>query len=110
MGRDAVGCVSRDDDSGKTGDRVQPDVAAPGVDVRSALPGGGHGFKNGTSMATPHVAGVAALLRQAAPGASVGQIKSALAVTARDLGMFGDDIRFGFGRIQPVDALDALLS
>ncbi len=91
-------------------DRVQPDVSAPGVDVRSALPGGGHGFNNGTSMATPHVAGVAALLRQAAPGASVSDIKTVLAQTALDLGRFGDDIRFGFGRIQPVDALNALLS
>jgi len=47
--------------------RLKPDVTAPGVGVRSSLPGGGYGFNSGTSMAGPHVAGTVALLWSAAP-------------------------------------------
>jgi thermitase len=54
------------------------DLAAPGVDILSTLPDGGYGWASGTSMATPHVAGAAALLWAASPGASVSQVKSAL--------------------------------
>lgn len=55
---------------GKTGDRAsfsnfgqQIEVSAPGISVYSTLDGANYGYKNGTSMATPHVTGVAALLK-----------------------------------------------
>lgn len=47
--------------------RLRPDVAAPGVGVRSSVPGGGYQSFNGTSMAGPHTAGAAALLWSAKP-------------------------------------------
>ncbi|MCA9140606.1 MAG: S8 family serine peptidase, partial [Planctomycetales bacterium] len=54
------------------------DIAAPGVGIRSTLKGGGYGTANGTSMATPHVAGAAALIWSAFPQATVDEIHMAL--------------------------------
>ncbi len=54
------------------------DLAAPGTSILSTLPGGGYGFYSGTSMATPHVAGVAALVKAVRPGASPAAVRSDL--------------------------------
>ena len=64
--------------------RMKPDVAAPGVDITSSVPqrAGTWAVLSGTSMAAPHVAGAAALLRQRHPAWTVAQIKSALVQTA----------------------------
>jgi len=67
--------------------RVKPDILAPGVDITSSVPGEGYESWSGTSMATPHVAGAAALLRQYYGDTVSPQfIKDALMYTAKDLG------------------------
>jgi subtilisin family serine protease len=69
------------------------DIAAPGVDVLSSVPGGRHARFQGTSMATPHVAGVAALIAQSDPKfrgwalwARLPQLVRPLGAPARDVG------------------------
>ncbi len=57
------------------------DLFAPGVGIRSTLPGGGYGSANGTSMASPHVAGTAALIWSAFPEATVVEIQRAILST-----------------------------
>ena len=55
--------------------RTTVDLAAPGVEIYSTLPGDAYGFSSGTSMATPHVSGVAALILGFAPGMSAESLR-----------------------------------
>lgn len=80
---------------------VGPEVelAAPGVSVLSTYKDGGYAALSGTSMATPHVAGAAALAIQANPFLSNAEIRSLLQNTADDLGTAGKDNYFGYGLV-----------
>jgi len=85
---------------------IKPEVSAPGVQVYSASHKAGKYTKmSGTSMATPHVAGVVALLLQANPGASVEDIEDVLEQTAVDLGAEGLDNNYGHGRVDAYEAV-----
>ncbi|GGO22004.1 hypothetical protein GCM10010116_44350 [Microbispora rosea subsp. aerata] len=57
---------------------LKPDMTGPGVDVNAAVPGGGYGTMSGCSMATPHVAGTAALVKQRHPAWGAQRLKDAL--------------------------------
>jgi len=99
---------------------LKPDVTAPGInilagfspDTANAMPGEYFAYLTGTSMSTPHVAGVAALLLQAHPDWGPSAIKSALMTTAHQ-SLFGPDgeaaampFDYGSGHIVPNDAID----
>ncbi|KCZ73388.1 subtilisin-like serine protease [Candidatus Methanoperedens nitroreducens] len=85
------------------------ELCAPGVDVLSTLPGDRYGTLSGTSMACPHVAGVATLALSShrwAPSdvAKNVAIRRLLASTAENLGIPGRDEEYGFGRVNADEA------
>lgn len=73
------------------------EISAPGVSINSTVRGGGYGIKSGTSMACPHVAGAAALLKELHPTWSPSTIRARLRATADDLGVPGNDVEYGAG-------------
>lgn len=94
---------------------VKPDVAAPGTTIASAGVGTGNdrAVESGTSMATPHVAGIAALVKVAHPGWTAEQLKAAIMNTAGHDVWTGDNLtgnRYGPARVGAgrVDALAAV--
>jgi subtilisin len=91
----------------RASDPVVPDLVAPGVGVISARPGGGFQAMDGSSMATPHVAGLAALLMQARPGATVDQVETAIFDSCRRAPAL-DPERCNRGMPDAVGALKAL--
>ncbi|MCD6162404.1 MAG: S8 family peptidase [candidate division Zixibacteria bacterium] len=91
--------------SGCDGLTIKPEITAPGVNIRSANDGGGYITMSGTSMATPHIAGAAALLRQFNPEASVEQIKGAMIAGAIDLGDIGEDNNYGYGLVNIMNSI-----
>jgi subtilisin family serine protease len=105
---------------GPVADILKPDVTAPGInilagntpDAVNSVSGEFFAFRTGTSMATPHVAGVAALLKQAHPDWNPATIKSALMTTAYQEVTLADGTTqaipfdFGSGHIDPNKAND----
>ncbi len=74
----------------------------------SEWPASGYAYYNGTSMATPHVSAVAAVLWSANPSASNDDIRNAMNSSAMDLGDAGRDNAYGYGLVQAADAMNAL--
>ncbi len=89
---------------------IKPEVSARGGSVRSSVPNGGYSSFSGTSMATPHVTGAVALLREAYPEVTVDRVKRILMQTADDIGAAGEDNQSGWGRINCLSAYNQLLS
>jgi serine protease AprX len=86
---------------------IKPDVSAPGQDVLTTIRGGGYDMDSGTSMAAPHVAGLAALILSKNYELTSDQIDPILESTALDLGATGKDNDYGSGRIRAPEALAA---
>ena len=92
-------------------DTAAPDIAAPGVGVISSIPINSTAAFSGTSMATPHVSGVAALLKQANPGWSPLDIKRAIVQSASpaplsDIYESPNPLEQGTGVVRALDALN----
>ncbi|MBK9656551.1 MAG: S8 family serine peptidase [Rhodanobacteraceae bacterium] len=114
---DAIGSFSSRGPNPFTG-RIGPEVSAPGVSVRSSVPTNGYSSFNGTSMASPHVAGAVALLIAVEPqlAGQIDQIEELLRKTAAPLtsaqtcgGVAGSQVPnnvFGWGRLDVKAAAD----
>jgi subtilisin family serine protease len=83
------------------------DVAAPGDAIASTYPGNQYAALSGTSMASPHVAALAGLIKSVNPDLTNEEVMDIMRKTAVDLGEKGRDPYFGYGRIDVVRALKA---
>ena len=111
-----AGFSSRGPVAADGGDLIKPDLTAPGVGILAATNNaqgktGTYAFESGTSMATPHVAGLAALYLGVHPGATPAEVKSALMTTSHDLvdthGDSSEDVfAQGAGEVDPTKFLD----
>ncbi len=81
-------------------------LANIGANASINIGAGNYGKMSGTSMASPHVAGVAALVWSHHPTCTNVQIRNVLNTTAQDLGAAGRDVKFGYGLVQAKDAID----
>ncbi|WP_205758563.1 S8 family serine peptidase [Lysinibacillus sp. SGAir0095] len=96
-------------------EEIKPDISAPGVNIRSSVPGGGYeGGWNGTSMAGPAVAGVAALLRQVNSNITVDEMEEILLNTATPLtdGEYPSSPNhgYGYGLVDAYSAVSSIVS
>ncbi|MEP6667254.1 MAG: S8 family serine peptidase [Nocardioidaceae bacterium] len=108
-----AGFSSRGPSLAASGDLLKPDIAAPGVDINAATsPEGGIGNGNdfgiisGTSMSSPHIAGLAALIIQKHPDWSPMEVKSAMMTTAKNLTDTRNPFDQGAGFVVPKEFLD----
>jgi len=83
------------------------DVAAPGVNIPSTYPENRYAAMSGTSMASPHVAALAALIRSVNPALKNTEVIDIIRNTAEDLGPKGKDKYFGYGQIDVLKALES---
>jgi len=86
------------------------DLSAPGVNILTLKNGGGTIHRSGTSYASPHVAGVAALIRKLEPDLDRIAVELTLEQSSDDLGAAGFDVDFGWGRLNAALALQKALS
>lgn len=86
--------------SGFSNSDTTTDVAAPGEGIESSMPGGGSGTKNGTSMATPHVIGLCALILGENPALASDSVRALIRATALAIGSPIPNTRTGWGLVR----------
>ncbi|MBW7454505.1 S8 family peptidase [Paenibacillus sepulcri] len=106
---EVFGVASTDADGSRSsfsnfGDYI--DVAAPGASIASTYPGSQYAALSGTSMASPHVAALAGLIRSINPDLTNVEVMDIMRKSATDLGDKGKDNYFGYGQIDIVQALE----
>ena len=84
----------------------EQEVVAPGVSILSCVPGVAYAQAGGTSMASPQVAGVAALVLAKNWGLNAAQVRAVLDASAIDMGVPGRDIQYGYGLVNAKRAVD----
>lgn len=117
----AAGAVNRENEladfssrgPGVFGDIFKPDLVAPGVGVLIAKIGNSYDYVNGTSMATPHIAGSAALLLSLDPAADLVELEKTLKTTATTLTdqayPSSPNYGYGYGLVNPMLAIESML-
>ena len=88
---------------------IFPDISAPGVAIYSSAPDGAYRADFGTSVAAPHVVGTIALMLDANPTLSIEKIESTLKETATPLGSFHPNFTYGWGRVDALEAVSAVM-
>ncbi len=95
-----------------TDNRIKPDITAPGVSIYAASAGTSCSdvSMSGTSMATPHIAGVSALMLDANGAATPLQVKNCMGKAAIDKGNTGKDCLWGWGRVDALAAVNQVIN
>ena len=113
----AVGASDTEDDVAAFSGRgpspwneIKPYVVAPGVNILSSIPGGVYALYKGTSMAAPHVVGLAALLRGISPTLSVADMANIITQTTVPLSVTTPNNDSGWGRIDAFEAAVRLVN
>lgn len=102
-----VSSISKNDEKSSFSNFGQSvEIAAPGEEILSTVPGGGYEYENGTSMAAPIIAGTAALIKAENPNLSPEQIETILNKTALDIEQKGKDEVTGYGLVNAYDAVE----
>lgn len=101
-----VGAVNKSDKIASFSGRGNAvDISAPGVSIFSSLLNNTYDSWSGTSMSTPMVSAIVALIKSAHNAYTASQVENALFTSAKDLGRFGKDTDYGYGRVNALSAV-----